>query len=103
MVRRDGVRSLVKSAGPSSVDATSPAIRVALVSDSALFRSGLRSLLETDPVVTLVGEASALPARELMRTGAPHVLLVDAGVVGALPACAGRRPCGAAPHSRSGC
>ena len=96
MVRRDGARSLAKSAGPSSADA-SPAIRVALVSDSALFRSGLRSILETHAPVTLVGEASALPARELMRTGAPHVLLVDAQVVGALTACAGLRQSGGRP------
>ena len=93
MVRRDGVRSLAKSAGPSSAS-PSTAIRVALVSDSALFRSGLRSILETYPAVTLVGEASALPARELMRA---DILLVDAQVVGALTACAGLRQTGARP------
>ncbi len=100
MVRRDGVRSLTKSAGPSSAGATPPAsatIRVALVSDSALFRSGLRSIMTTYPAVALVGEASALPARELVRTGAPHILLVDAQVVGALTACAGLRQNGARP------
>ncbi len=83
------MRSLAKSAGPSPADGPSEAIRVALVSDSALFRSGLRSLLTGYPAVSLVGEASALPARELVRTGAPHVLLVDAQIVGALTACAG--------------
>lgn len=97
MVRRDGARSLARSAGPSSASPTSAAIRVALVSDSALFRSGLRSILDTYPAVTLVGEASALPARELMRAGTPHVLLVDAKVVGALTACAGLRQNGTRP------
>ena len=97
MVRRDAVRSLAKSAGPSSAAPTSPAIRVALVSDSALFRSGLRSILEAYPAVTLVGEASALPARELMRAGTPHILLVDAQLVGALTACAGLRQNGTRP------
>ena len=97
MVRRDAVRSLAKSAGASSAGPRSPAIRVALVSDSALFRSGLRSILETYPAVTLVGEASALPARELMRAGAPHILLVDAQLVGALTACAGLRQNGTRP------
>jgi DNA-binding NarL/FixJ family response regulator len=97
LVRRDGARSLAKSAGPSSASPPSSAIRVALVSDSALFRSGLRSILETCPAVTLVGEASALPARELMRAGAPHILVVDAQVVGALTACAGLRQAGARP------
>jgi DNA-binding NarL/FixJ family response regulator len=91
------VRSLVKSTGPSAADRTSSAIRVALVSDSALFRSGLRSILGTCPGVNLVGEAGALPARELMRTGAPHILLVDAQLVGALTACAGLRHNGARP------
>jgi DNA-binding NarL/FixJ family response regulator len=94
LVRRDGVRSLPKTAGPSSaktMSSTTALIRVALVSDSALFRSGLRSILNAYPAVSLVGEASALPVRELVRAGAPHILLVDAHVVGALTACAGLR------------
>ena len=103
MVRRDGVRSLPKSAGPSSAKTVSSSasasalIRVALVSDSALFRSGLRSILGAYPGVALVGEASALPVRELVRAGAPHILLVDAQVVGALTVCAGLRQNGTRP------
>ena len=96
MVRRDGVRSLVKSPGHSHAD-SSTAIRVAVVSDSALFRSGLRSILDSYPAITLVGEAGALPARELLRAGAPHILLVDAQVVGALTACAELRQNGPRP------
>jgi len=100
LVRRDGVRSLPKTAGPSSaktMSSTTALIRVALVSDSALFRSGLRSILNAYPAVSLVGEASALPVRELVRAGAPHILLVDAHVVGALTACAGLRQNGGRP------
>jgi DNA-binding NarL/FixJ family response regulator len=102
LVRRDGVRSLPKTAGPSSAKTMSPTsasalIRVALVSDSALFRSGLRSILDAYPAVSLVGEASALPVRDLVRAGAPHILLVDAHVVGALTACAGLRQNGGRP------
>ena len=94
------MRSLAKSAGPSSAgptSAASAAIRIALISDSALFRSGLRSILNAYPAMSLVGEANGLPARELVRTGAPHVLLVDAHVVGALTACAGLRQGGTRP------
>ena len=103
MVRRDEVRSLPKTTGPSSAKTMSPTsasalIRVALVSDSALFRSGLRSILNAYPAVSLVGEASALPVRELVRAGAPHILLVDAHVVGALTACAGLRQNGGRPR-----
>jgi DNA-binding NarL/FixJ family response regulator len=72
-------------------------IRVALVSDSALFRSGLRSILGVYPAFSLVGEASALPVRDLVRAGAPHILLVDAQIVGALTICAGLRQSGTRP------
>lgn len=103
MNRRDVARSATKStASPSgrtapSAAPSSPAIRVALVSDSALFRSGLRSLLGTYPAFSLVGEASALPVRDLVRAGSPHILLVDAQIVGALTICAGLRQNGTRP------
>ena len=102
MNRRDAARSTAKSAAPSGKTALSaalacPVIRVALVSDSALFRSGLRSILGTYPAFFLVGEASALPVRDLVRTGSPHILLVDAQIVGALTICAGLRQSGTRP------
>src|SRR5260370_21282444 len=86
LVRRDGVRSLPKTAGPSSAKTMSPTsasvlIRVALVSDSALFRSGLRSILNAYPAVSLLGEASALPVRDLVQAGAPHILPVHAHIL----------------------
>jgi len=101
--RRDAARPTTKSAAsPSGKTAPSaalscPVIRVALVSDSALFRSGLRSILGTYPAFSLVGEASALPVRDLVRAGSPHILLVDAQIVGALAICAGLRQNGMRP------
>lgn len=99
MVRRDAARSITRSiASPSAKTAqTSPVIRVAVVSDSALFRSGLRSILEVYPAFALVGEASALPVRDLVRSSTPHVLLVDAQIVGALTVCASLRQNGMRP------
>lgn len=102
MIRRDARSSTkasastpAKTAPPSPV--SSPSIRVALVSESALFRSGLRSILGAHPPLSLVGEASALPVRELVRTSNPHILLVDAQIVGALTVCAGLRQNGTRP------
>jgi len=101
--RRDVARSATKStASPSGKTAPSaalsrPVIRVAVVSDSALFRSGLRSILGTYPAFSLVGEASALPVRDLVRASSPHILLVDAQIVGALTICAGLRQNGTRP------
>jgi len=96
--RRDGVRPIPKSSAGSPAKPISPTlVRVALVSDSALFRSGLRSILAAYPAVSLVGEASALPARDLVRAGTPHILIVDAQVVGVLTVCAGLRQDGTRP------
>ena len=63
-----------------------PAIRVGLLSDSALFRSGLRRLLGADGSFA-VTEIKALPLRETLRRYAPHILLVDAQIGGALEIC----------------
>jgi len=102
--RRDTARSIAKStASPSGKTASSssalpcPPIRVALVSDSALFRSGLRSILEGYPAFALVGETSVLPVRDLVRACTPHILLVDAQIAGALSVCSGLRQSGARP------
>jgi DNA-binding NarL/FixJ family response regulator len=103
LVRRDTARSITKSiASPSAKTApasgqTSAVIRVAVVSDSALFRSGLRSILGVYPALALVGEASALPVRDLVRSSTPHILLVDAQIVGALTVCASLRQNGTRP------
>lgn len=103
LVRRDAARSVTRStASPSAKTAPasvqpSPVIRVAVVSDSALFRSGLRSILGVYPAFSLVGEASALPVRDLVQASAPHILLVDAQIVGALTVCASLRQNGIRP------
>jgi two-component system, NarL family, response regulator DegU len=65
----------------------STTIRVALLSESALFRSGLRRLLGTDRSFLVVGEVTAPPMRELLRNSFPHILLMDAQTEGALEIC----------------
>jgi two-component system, NarL family, response regulator DegU len=65
----------------------STTIRVALLSESALFRSGLRRLLSTDRSFLVVGEVTAPPVRELLRSSFPQILLVDVQIEGALDFC----------------
>ena len=65
----------------------STTIRVALLSESALFRSGLRRLLGTDRSFLVVGEVTVPPVRELLRSSFPQILLVDAQIEGALDFC----------------
>ena len=61
-------------------------IRVLLVDDHALVRLGFRRLLEDDPAITVVGEASSGPeALELARRLRPDVVVMDY----ALPECNG--------------
>jgi DNA-binding NarL/FixJ family response regulator len=62
-------------------------VRVALLSDSALFRSGLRHLLGSDPSFVVVAELTAPPIRDGLRSSLPHILLVDAQTEGALEIC----------------
>ena len=69
---------------PATLPAT--AIRVALLSESALFRSGLRRLLGGDRSF-LVTEIKAPPIREALRRSAPHILLMDAHTADVLDIC----------------
>ena len=69
-----------------------------MLSDSGLFRSGLRRLLEAHPAVALVGEGSSPPVRDLVRACAPDILLVDAQTRGALAVCGELRQTGARPR-----
>ena len=73
------------SAPASTVASTT--IRVALLSDSVLFRSGLRRLLGANGSFLVVGEVTAPPVREQLRSGVPQILLVDAQIAGALEIC----------------
>lgn len=53
-------------------------LRVLLVDDHALFRQGLKSLLESRPNIEVVGSAGdGLEAIALARTTVPHVILMD--------------------------
>ncbi len=53
-------------------------IRVLLADDHSIFRKGVRSILEEDRSITVIGEASnGLDALEKVRDLAPDVLLVD--------------------------
>ncbi len=54
------------------------AVRVAIADDHALFRAGLRKLLQAEPGFTVVGEAEdGVAAAQLVRTLIPDVLLLD--------------------------
>jgi DNA-binding NarL/FixJ family response regulator len=76
----------------------SAAIRIALLSDSRLFRSGLRQILEGSHSVALVGELSAPPVRDFVRECAPHILLVDAKIEDVLAVCHELRQLAARPR-----
>lgn len=53
-------------------------IRVAIVDDQALFRSGIRMLLSSQPDMVCVGEAAnGVEAQELVRREQPDVVLMD--------------------------
>ena len=78
--------------------ATPSAIRVALLSDSRLFRSGLRQILERARWVSLVGEAGAPPIRDFVRACAPHILLVDAKIEDVFAVCHELRQLGVRPR-----
>uniref|UniRef100_UPI00135BE582 response regulator n=1 Tax=Agromyces humi TaxID=1766800 RepID=UPI00135BE582 len=53
-------------------------IRVALVDDQALFRAGVRMLVESQPDLTVTGEAGdGVAAVELAARARPDVMLMD--------------------------
>jgi DNA-binding NarL/FixJ family response regulator len=58
-------------------------IRVVLVDDQALMRMGLRTLIEVEPDLELVGEAAdGAAALDLIRATRPHVALMDVRMPG---------------------
>ena len=97
---RQQARSVVKSPAPPRAKAApmSAVIRIAVLSDSGLFRSGLRRILEAYRSVALVGEGHSPPVRDLVRACAPHILLVDAQIEDALAVCGELRQNGARPR-----
>jgi len=81
-------------------DASTESVRVLLVDDHDLFRTGLRTLLE-EQGVTVVGEASAgEPAVELVKEEAPDVVLMDLHMPGKGGVEATRQITSAAPLTR---
>ncbi len=53
-------------------------IRVLLVDDQAMVRAGFRMILETEPDITVVGEAAnGREALDLVERSSPHVVLMD--------------------------
>jgi DNA-binding NarL/FixJ family response regulator len=60
-----------------------PMIRIAIADDEALIRGGLRSMLEAEPDLEVVGEAaSGRDAVELVRLKRPDVVLMDVRMPG---------------------
>jgi DNA-binding NarL/FixJ family response regulator len=97
MIRRDGQRPVeghnavapsegAPAEGAPASTISSTAIRVALLSESALFRSSLRRLL-SDRSFLVVGEITAPPIRGQLRSSVPQILLVDAQIAGVLEVC----------------
>ena len=53
-------------------------IRLVIVDDHAIVRQGLRSILEREPDIEVVGEAaSAAEALDLVAASRPHIVLLD--------------------------
>jgi two-component system, NarL family, invasion response regulator UvrY len=58
-------------------------IRIAIADDHVMFRDGLKRLLETEPLMELVGEASdGREAVDMVRKTSPDVLLLDVSMPG---------------------
>jgi DNA-binding NarL/FixJ family response regulator len=89
-----GAASFAKALAPTVAPAP---VRVALLSDSALFRSGLHRLLLGNSSFVVVAELTARPAREQLRSSVPQILIVDAQTEGALEIYRDLRPGGGRP------
>src|SRR5262249_47377853 len=62
-------------------------IRLAIMSDNALFRSGWRRLFGMRRTFLIVAEMTWPAARDPVLGSCPHVLVVDAQMEGALAVC----------------
>jgi DNA-binding NarL/FixJ family response regulator len=92
VIRRNGHPSVAQGAPSPTKPTPAPPIvavpvRVALLSDSTLFRSGLHRLLASDLSFLVVAELTAPPIRDRLRSSLPHIFLVDAQTEGALEIC----------------
>jgi DNA-binding NarL/FixJ family response regulator len=76
MPRRAAAASIRRM--PEGVTAGGRTIKVVLVDDHALLRGGIRAVLETQPDITVVGEASdGAEGVELVLRTSPDVVLMD--------------------------
>ncbi len=76
-------------------------IRVGLVDDQAMVRVGLRMILEAEPDIEIVGEASdGADALELVQAHEPDVVLMDIRMPGMDGLTATGQVLAAAPHAR---
>src|SRR5213082_3334676 len=82
-------------------DRTADALRVLIVDDHDLFRSGLRNLLEEEQGVVVVGEAAGgAEAVRIVRELAPDVVVMDLNMPGMGGVDATRHITGIAPLTR---
>jgi two-component system, NarL family, nitrate/nitrite response regulator NarL len=59
-------------------NASPPSVRIVIADDHPIFRDGLRRLLETEPDLRVIGEATdGVEALEMARKLVPDVLLLD--------------------------
>ncbi|MBE1592517.1 BTAD domain-containing putative transcriptional regulator [Nonomuraea angiospora] len=66
------------AAGSAAVSDAAPALRVVVADDQALVRAGVRAMLESEPGVTMVGEATnGEEAIALVAETGPDVVLLD--------------------------
>ncbi|HEY2936884.1 MAG TPA: response regulator transcription factor, partial [Gaiellaceae bacterium] len=62
----------------SHVPVSDVSVKIVLVDDQALVRAGFRMILDAEPDVEVVGEASdGVEAVEAVRLYSPHVVLMD--------------------------
>lgn len=70
--------TLPPSAVPIDTEAPPDVIRLVIVDDHAMVREGLRSVLEREPDLAVVGEAaSSAQTLPVVRSARPHVVLLD--------------------------
>jgi len=93
MIRRDGQPAvggqgaLSCAEGAPAPTISSATIRIALLSDSAIFRCGLRRLFSSDRSLVVVGEITPPPTRDVLRSSLPQILVADAQMAEALETC----------------